>query len=160
MRGPKPSDPRTLTDAEAKRLEHLIRAHTTPQALALRARIMLQAQTHPEQRTQQRARALGTTDRTVRKWRGRWVKTHQLADAPRSGAPRRVSPSGTRARHGHRLSLAQTGRGATLALESDRSGSACRPEPCASSPLSQYRGSLAPSRTASSLAFSCLAAHP
>jgi hypothetical protein len=46
---------------------------------------------------------VGTTDRTVRAWRGRWVKTHSLVDAPRSGAPRRFSPSGARASHGHRL---------------------------------------------------------
>jgi transposase len=92
MRGPKPSYPITLTDAEARELEHLVRAHTTAQALALRARIILQAHAKPEQSNQQLASALGTTDRTVRKWRGRWVKTHQLADAPRSGAPRRFSP--------------------------------------------------------------------
>jgi hypothetical protein len=103
MRGPKPSYPITLTDAEVKNLEQLIRAYTTPQALALRARIILRAYAHPEQSNQQLASALGTTDRTVRKWRGRWVKTHQLADAPRSGAPRRFSPSGTRASHRHRL---------------------------------------------------------
>jgi hypothetical protein len=46
---------------------------------------------------------VGTTDRTVRTWRGRWVKTHSLADAPRSGAPRRFSPSGACAGHRHRL---------------------------------------------------------
>ncbi len=103
MRGPKPSYPITLTDAEARKLEQLIRAHTTPQALALRARIILRAYEHPEQSNQHLASALGTTDRTVRKWRGRWVKTHQLADAPRSGAPRRFSPSGARTSHGHCL---------------------------------------------------------
>jgi hypothetical protein len=92
MRGPKPSYPITLTDAEARELEHLVRAHTTAQALALGARIILQAHAKREQSNQQLASALGTTDRTVRKWRGRWVKTHQLADAPRSGAPRRFSP--------------------------------------------------------------------
>jgi hypothetical protein len=35
---------------------------------------------------------VGTSDRQVRKWRKRWVTTHTLADAPRSGAPRRFSP--------------------------------------------------------------------
>ena len=92
MHGPQPSYPITLTDAEVRDLEHLVRAHTTAQAVALRARIILQAHTHPQKSNQQLALALGTTDRTVRKWRGRWVKTHQLADAPRSGAPRRFSP--------------------------------------------------------------------
>ena len=28
----------------------------------------------------------------MRKWRARWVETHSLSDAPRSGAPRRFSP--------------------------------------------------------------------
>ena len=92
MRGPKPSYPIELTPAEAKQLEQLVRAHTTSQSLALRARIILRANAHPEQSHQQLASTLGTTDRTVRTWRGRWVKTRELADAPRSGAPRRFSP--------------------------------------------------------------------
>jgi FixJ family two-component response regulator len=103
MRGPKPSYPIELTAAETRQLEQLIRAHTTPQALALRARIILRANAHPEQNNQQLASDLGTTDRTVRKWRGRWVKSHELADAPRSGAPRRFSPSGARTSYGHCL---------------------------------------------------------
>ena len=103
MRGPKPSYPIELTSAEAKQLEQLIRAHTTSQSLALRARIILRADEHPEHSNQHLASALGTTDRTVRTWRGRWVKTHELADAPRSGAPRRFSPSGARASQRHRL---------------------------------------------------------
>ncbi len=103
MRGPKPAYPIQLTAEEAKRLEHLIRAHTTPQTLAVRARIILRAHEHPEQSHQQIASVVGTTDRTVRAWRGRWVKTHSLADAPRSGAPRRFSPSGACAGHRHRL---------------------------------------------------------
>jgi hypothetical protein len=103
MRGPKPSYPITLTEGEKKELERLVRAHTTPQTLALRARIILFAHEHPEQSNQQLASAVGTTDRTVRKWRGRWVQTHQLADAPRSGAPRRFSPSGARTSHRHCL---------------------------------------------------------
>ncbi len=103
MRGPKPSYPIELTTEEAKQLQQLIRAHTTPQVLAVRARIILRVHQHPEQNNQQIAAALDTTDRTVRKWRGRWVATHSLADAPRSGAPRRFSPSGARPSHRHRL---------------------------------------------------------
>jgi hypothetical protein len=103
MRGPKPAYPIELTTEEAKQLQHLIRAHKTPQAMVVRARIILRAHEHPEQNNQQIALAVGTTDRTVRTWRGRWVKTHSLADAPRSGAPRRFSPSGTCAGHRHRL---------------------------------------------------------
>jgi len=103
MRGPKPAYPIELTAEEARHLQHLIRAHTTAQTLAMRARIILTAHEHPLQSNQQIAAAVGTTDRTVRAWRGRWVKTHSLADAPRSGAPRRFPPSGARASHGHRL---------------------------------------------------------
>jgi hypothetical protein len=103
MRGPKPTHPIELTAEEAKQLQQLIRAHTTPQALAVRARIILRAHEHPEQNNQQIAAVVGTTDRTVRKWRGRWVATHSLLDAPRSGAPRRFSPSGARTSHRYRL---------------------------------------------------------
>ena len=103
MRGPKPTHPITLTAEEAHHLQHLIRAHTTPQTLAVRARIILTVHEHPEQNNRQIASAVGTTDRTVRTWRGRWVKTQSLADAPRSGAPRRFSPSGACAGHRHRL---------------------------------------------------------
>jgi hypothetical protein len=103
MRGPKPTHPIALTAEEVNHLQHLIRAHTTPQTLAVRARIILRAHEHPEQNNQQIAVAVGTTDRTVRTWRGRWVKMHSLTDAPRSGAPRRFSPSGARAGHRHRL---------------------------------------------------------
>jgi transposase len=69
----------------------------------VRARIILTVHEHPEQNNRQIASTVGTTDRTVRTWRGRWVKTQSLADAPRSGAPRRFSPSGACAGHRHRL---------------------------------------------------------
>jgi putative transposase len=103
MRGPKPTHPINLTAEEVQSFQQLIRAHSTPQAVAVRARIILRAHERPEQNNQEIALALGTTDRTVRKWRGRWVATRTLADAPRSGAPRRFSPSGARPSHGHRL---------------------------------------------------------
>lgn len=103
MRGPKPTHPIELTAEEVTSLQHLIRAHTTPQTVAVRARIILRAYEHPEYNNQQIASAIGVTDRSVRKWRARWVETRSLADAPRSGAPRRFSPSGARAGHGHRL---------------------------------------------------------
>jgi Homeodomain-like domain len=103
MRGPKPSHPIELTANETQQLEHLVRAQKTPQSLALRARIILTANAHPEQSNQQIAQASGTTDRTVRKWRGRWVATHSLSDAPRSGAPRRFSPSSACTSDGHCL---------------------------------------------------------
>ena len=92
MRGPKPSHSIELADTEAEQLHRLIRAHTTGQTLAIRARIVLLAYEHREWSNQQIAQAVGTSDRLVRKWRQRWAATQSLADAPRSGAPRRFSP--------------------------------------------------------------------
>ena len=92
MRGPKPSYPIELSDREERSLRHLARAHTTGQALAMRVHIVLTAFEHPDWNNQRIAKTLGTSDRMVRKWRGRWVTSHQLADAPRSGAPRHFSP--------------------------------------------------------------------
>ena len=83
---PNPRHPIELTSAEAKQLEQLIRAHKTSQSLALRARIILRADAHPEHSNQHLASALGTTDRTVRKWRGRWVKTQCCRRAPQWSA--------------------------------------------------------------------------
>jgi transposase len=92
MRGPKPAYPIDLKAEEVEQLHHLVRAHTSPQAQPVRARIILQAYEHPESSNQQIAAQVGTSDRQVRKWRKRWVTTHKLADAPRSGAPRHFSP--------------------------------------------------------------------
>lgn len=92
MRGPKPASPIPLSAEEVAHLQHLVRAHPTSQTLAVRARIILRAHDYPEESNQQVAAACGSTDRTVRTWRRRWVTTHQLTDAPRSGAPRRFPP--------------------------------------------------------------------
>ena len=62
MRGPKPAYPIALTAEETRHLEYLIRAHTTPQTLAVRSRIILTANAHPEQSNQQIASAVGITD--------------------------------------------------------------------------------------------------
>jgi transposase len=89
MSGPKPSYPIELTEEEKKQLEKQVRAHKTGQDQVVRAKLLLVANEHPEWSNQEIAKAVGTTDRTVRKWRGRWVRTHSIADAPRPGAPRR-----------------------------------------------------------------------
>src|SRR5262249_8421314 len=94
MRGPKPHYPIVLTDDQTAQLRQLVRAHSTPQGQVLRARIVLTAHEQPNCSNQQIAKLLGTSDRMVRKWRRRWVETHSLSDAPRSGAPRRFSPCG------------------------------------------------------------------
>ncbi|HXX77654.1 MAG TPA: helix-turn-helix domain-containing protein [Ktedonobacteraceae bacterium] len=92
MRGPRPAYPIELTAEEVEQLRQLVRAHQSPQAQAVRARLILQAYEHPESSNQQIATQVGTSDRQVRKWRGRWVASRTLADAPRSGARRRFSP--------------------------------------------------------------------
>jgi hypothetical protein len=99
MRGPKPSYPIDLTVDEATVLRQLIRAHSTPQVVVLRAQIVVTAHEQPTWNNQQIAAAVGTSDRMVRKWRRRWVETQSLQDAPRTGAPRRFSPSGAGASH-------------------------------------------------------------
>ena len=118
MRGPKPSYPISLTEAEVKSLQQQVRAHKTGQSAAVRARILLSAHEHPEWSNQQIAQAGGTTDRNVRKWRGRWVATRSIADAPRSGAPRHFSPCSACTSDSNGLQSATTERRATRTLES------------------------------------------
>jgi putative transposase len=89
-----------LTDAECTALETLVRAHTTAQHLAQRARIILAAAAG--QNNSAIARTVGLDVDTVRAWRRRWLQqqavsltdrsvTARLADAPRSGAPPRLT---------------------------------------------------------------------
>jgi len=80
----------TITDEERTQLEALVRAHATPQQLALRARIILQGADGFGVR--ETARRLAIWPKTVRRWRQRWNDTTvtqdlsvRLADAPRPG---------------------------------------------------------------------------
>ena len=103
MAGPQPLAI-TVTPPQQVVLEGLLRQHSCPQALVLRARIVLAAASG--QRNEPMARHLGCTPKTVRKWRARWaaaaaplaaaaadehdlpaVIAQVLADAPRPGAP-------------------------------------------------------------------------
>lgn len=92
MRGPKPKYAIVLTTEEERELRRLVSSRKAPQGKALRARILLSAYDHPEWSNQQIAQAVGCTDRTVRKWRRRWVERRSIEDLPRPGAPRRFSP--------------------------------------------------------------------
>jgi putative transposase len=99
MRGPKP--PKVPLSAEERHdLEALVRAHSTPQQLAVRARIVLAAAEGLN--NTQIARQLGVEDDTVRLWRMRWLGlqaasladlsvTERLTDAPKPGAPPRIT---------------------------------------------------------------------
>jgi transposase len=89
MRGPKPKHVVELTTRERQELRQQVSSHTLSQSKVARARILLAAHEHMEWSNQQIAEAVGCTDRTVRKWRRRWVKKRSIEDAPRPGAPRR-----------------------------------------------------------------------
>ena len=95
MRGPKPLA-LTLADEERRGLVALVRRHTAPQQVALRARIVLAASAG--RNNAEIARAVGVDVETARRWRGRWLGLQpvaladlsveeRLTDAPRSGAP-------------------------------------------------------------------------
>ena len=89
-----------LTGEERLALETMVRRHTVGQQLALRGRINLAAAHGVNQSTL--AVRLRTTINTVRYWRRRWLGLQpvalaelsveeRLADAPRSGAPARIT---------------------------------------------------------------------
>jgi transposase len=99
MRGPQPLAV-VLSAAERRALDHLVRRHTTPQQLVLRARIVLAAADGLN--NAQVARACGVSVDTARLWRQRWRAlqavaladlsvAERLADAPRSGKPVRIT---------------------------------------------------------------------
>ncbi len=101
--GPAPL-PLVLSPAQRGVLTALLRRSSCPQAVVLRAKILLGAAAG--QRNEPLAREVGCTPKTVRKWRGRWRAAGArlaavdddpavlaqtiaavLADAPRPGAP-------------------------------------------------------------------------
>jgi len=99
MRGPKP-DPLSLSEIERTALERLIRRHTTAQQVALRGRIILEA--NAGKNNSQIARELGVSVETVRAWRTRWLALQPVAladlsvqdrlrDVPRPGRKSQIS---------------------------------------------------------------------
>ena len=89
------ADPVIVLPAHREALEALVRAHSTSQQLALRARMILHAADNIGVR--ESARELDVWPKTVRYWRGRWrqapaAQSVSLADAPRSGAPATYTP--------------------------------------------------------------------
>ncbi len=95
-----PATPITLSDAERAGLEALVRRHTTPQQIATRARIVLAAAAG--QTNVQIVHHVGLSRESVRLWRDRWAAaqdipldevsvTQRLTDAPRPGAPARIT---------------------------------------------------------------------
>jgi transposase len=81
-----------LTRDERQHLEKLVAAHSTPQALAFRSRVVLRcAQFRPT--NEEVAAEFGCDRETVGKWRKRFAdqRLDGLNDLPRSGAPRLFS---------------------------------------------------------------------
>src|SRR5918999_6366173 len=85
----------TLADAEQSRLESIVRAHSTPQALAFRCQLILRAAAPGRPSNLQAAQELNCNRHTVGRWRSRYQAQglRGLQDAPRPGRPRRFSPS-------------------------------------------------------------------
>lgn len=83
-----------LPDELRDNLESLLRAGSTPQALAFRCRIVLCAASLDNPSNQDIAGKLGCNRHTVGRWRERFVAKglEGLQDAPRSGRPRSFSP--------------------------------------------------------------------
>ena len=86
-----------LNPEERETLECLCRRASTPQALARRARMILLAADGVG--VCETAALLGVWRKTVSEWRGRWLSSAasggpalaRLSDAPRSGAPARIT---------------------------------------------------------------------
>ena len=97
MPGPKPP---TIVVSEWERgeLERLVRAQTTGQAVARRARVVLLASEGWS--TAEVARRVGIDVDTARDWRARWQAgaaegrsvAARVADRPKSGVPARITP--------------------------------------------------------------------
>lgn len=86
--------PVSLPPDEHTQLESLVRAHSTPQALAFRCRLILRSAAPDRPSHVQVATEMDCERHTVGRWRQRYL-THGLnglQDAPRSGRPRRFSP--------------------------------------------------------------------
>ena len=84
----------TLADNEQSHLESIVRAHSTPQALAFRCQLILRAAAPDRPSNLQVATELHCTRHTVGRWRSRYLAhgLRGLQDTPRPGRPRRFSP--------------------------------------------------------------------
>src|SRR6266478_9206757 len=92
---PTPFAPRIILSQDARMdLHALARAHSTPQSLALRARMVLRAAAVDQPTNLQIGHELGCSNLTVGKWRRRYLELGfpGLQDAPRSGRPRTIAP--------------------------------------------------------------------
>jgi hypothetical protein len=87
----------SLADDEQRRLESIVRAHSTPQALSFRCQLILRAAAVERPSNLQVAKELHCDRHTVGRWRSRYLEhgLSGLQDAPRPGRPRCFSPPTT-----------------------------------------------------------------
>ncbi len=99
---PFPFAPAVVLASEAReQLEALTRAHSSPQALVFRCRLILRLALPGQPSNLKVANEIGCSRNTVILWRTRYLQ-HGLAglqDAPRSGRPRSFSPRRTTRSH-------------------------------------------------------------
>jgi hypothetical protein len=92
---PRPIAPRvTLAGEEQSRLASIVRAHSTPQALAFRCQVILRAAAPDRPSNLQVAKERPCNRHTGGRWRSRYLEQglSGLQDALRPGRPRRFSP--------------------------------------------------------------------
>ena len=95
---PHPFAPKLDVSPDAlHRLQVLTRAHSSPQALVFRCRLILRIADDDQPSNLQVANELGCNRTTVALWRTRYLQDglSGLQDAPRSGRPRSFSPRRT-----------------------------------------------------------------
>jgi transposase-like protein len=83
-----------LSCFEERELQRVAQAHSTPQALAFRVRLIQRCAAGDKPTNDRVAEDLGCDADTVSKWRRRFQRQRLdgLADLPRSGRPRAFSP--------------------------------------------------------------------
>ena len=83
-----------LSPYEFLDLRSLARAHSTPQGLAFRARLVLRCASADKPTNEHVATEFGCSPDTVSRWRGRFQRQRLdgLSDLPRSGRPAAFSP--------------------------------------------------------------------
>jgi putative transposase len=95
---PRLATPIILNQQEQTELERLVRCSSTPQSLGLRARIILLSGEGAG--VVEIAERVSVWRKGVSHWRSRWVESSEwscsvgerLSDAPRSGAPAKITP--------------------------------------------------------------------
>jgi len=93
---PTPIAPRIILAQNARMdLQRLARAHSTPQSLAFRARMILRAAESDRPTNLKNGRELGCSHLTVGKWRRRYLHlgVQGLQDARRCGRPPKITPA-------------------------------------------------------------------